>query len=195
MNRHQPRSARPTTIRFRATLAQVAGIAVLATVLVASPAAATPPCFTPWGSLPESASVERRDEAFVVDVRAGRHECFDRLVVDVEGEATSVHVSYVDRLVADGRGDVVALAGGAVVEIRVDAPSHDSNGHPLYEPLDPDHAVPVNGWQTFRQVAFVGSFEGQTQIGVGVRARLPFRVFALDSDGSSRLVIDIAHHW
>ena len=39
-----------------------------------------------------------------------------------------------------------------------------------------------------------GSFEGQTTIGLGVRARLPFRVFVLAGPGSgSRLVVDVAH--
>ena len=32
-------------------------------------------------------------------------------------------------------------------------------------------------------------------VGVGVRARLPFRVMTLADAGSSRLVIDIAHNW
>jgi hypothetical protein len=45
-------------------------------------------------------------------------------------------------------------------------------------------------------VLFDGSFEGQTQLGIGVRARLPFRVFSLDGPGTgSRLVIDVAHQW
>jgi hypothetical protein len=49
---------------------------------------------------------------------------------------------------------------------------------------------------TFRQVVFDGTFEGQTQIGLGVRARLPFRVFTLAGPGGgSRLVIDVAHRW
>ncbi len=40
------------------------------------------------------------------------------------------------------------------------------------------------------------SLEGQTTIGVGVRARLPFRTFVLDGPGSnSRVVIDVAHRW
>ncbi|MDQ1596268.1 MAG: hypothetical protein QOH40_2824, partial [Arthrobacter pascens] len=40
------------------------------------------------------------------------------------------------------------------------------------------------------------SFEGYTTLGLGVRARLPFKVFTLAGPGSgSRLVIDVAHHW
>jgi hypothetical protein len=56
--------------------------------------------------------------------------------------------------------------------------------------------VNVAGYSTFRQVAFTGSFEGQTLIGLGVRARLPMRAFVLDGPGDgSRLVIDVAHRW
>ena len=54
----------------------------------------------------------------------------------------------------------------------------------------------MSGYRTFRQVAYAGSFEGQTTIGLGVRARLPFRVFTLAGPGSNtRLVIDVAHTW
>ncbi len=34
---------------------------------------------------------------------------------------------------------------------------------------------------------------GQSTIGLGVRARLPFRVGTLDNP--TRVVIDVAHHW
>jgi hypothetical protein len=45
-------------------------------------------------------------------------------------------------------------------------------------------------------VAFVSDFEGQTTFGLGVRARLPFRVLRLAGPGSGqRLVIDVAHRW
>ena len=55
----------------------------------------------------------------------------------------------------------------------------------------------MTGWSTFRQIKLVGpSFEGVTQFGLGVRARLPFRVFTLTGPGSmTRVVIDVAHRW
>ena len=54
----------------------------------------------------------------------------------------------------------------------------------------------VSGFDTFRQVASGGSFEGYTTVGLGVRARLPFRTFVLPGPGAgSRLVIDVAHRW
>ena len=57
----------------------------------------------------------------------------------------------------------------------------------------------MTGYRTFRQVAWAGSFEGSTTVALGVRARLPFRVFVLpgvaQSDFGPRLVIDVAHRW
>jgi len=44
--------------------------------------------------------------------------------------------------------------------------------------------------------AYAGSFEATTTVGLGVRARLPFRVFVLAGPATgSRLVIDVAHRW
>jgi len=54
----------------------------------------------------------------------------------------------------------------------------------------------VAGWDTFRQITEVGYYEALRQFGLGVRARLPFRVFTLSGPNDrSRLVIDVAHRW
>ena len=54
----------------------------------------------------------------------------------------------------------------------------------------------VGGFTTFRQVAYAGSFEGQTSFALGVRARLPMRAFILAGPGTGqRLVVDVAHRW
>ncbi len=46
------------------------------------------------------------------------------------------------------------------------------------------------------RLLFMGTFEGQTQVALGVRGRLPFRAFVLDGPGDgARLVIDVAHKW
>jgi hypothetical protein len=51
--------------------------------------------------------------------------------------------------------------------------------------------VNVTGYRTFRQVAWAGSYEGESTVGLGTRARLPFRVFILPG----HLVVDVAHAW
>lgn len=172
--------------------------AALALALV--PAATAPTtaeaatCSTPWGSLAKERDVAR--DQVVTNVRAGRHSCYDRLVVDLKGSRpTGYRVSYVSQVRRPGSGDVVPLAGGARLLISVEAPTYDGDGKPTYDPANPDRLVSVTGFRTFRQVALAGSFEGSSDIGLGVRARLPFRVFTIDDGSTTRLVIDVAHRW
>ena len=62
--------------------------------------------------------------------------------------------------------------------------------------LPGDHVAAVGGYRTLRDVVYGGCFEGRTTFGVGVRARLPFRVFTLAGPGTrSRIVLDMAHRW
>jgi hypothetical protein len=151
-------------------------------------------CPSGWGSLPEANS--RMTQAPVTGVRTGRHACFDRLVVTVDGPAAGYDVRYVKNVYTDGAGFRVPLRGGAKLQIVVRAPSYSSAGTTTYRPKNPKELTNVAGYSTFRQVASAGSFEGQTTIGLGVRARLPFRVFTLAGPGfETRLVIDVAHHW
>jgi hypothetical protein len=91
----------------------------------------------------------------------------------------------------DPTGYPVPLRGGAKLSVTVHAPAYDESGAPTYVYADPAELVDVSGFQTFRQVAWAGSFEGTTTVGLGVRARLPFRVFSL----SDRIVVDVAHFW
>jgi hypothetical protein len=54
--------------------------------------------------------------------------------------------------------------------------------------------VDVEGYRSFRQVAWAGHFEGWSTIGVGVRTQLPFRVLLLNGrDETRHVVIDVAH--
>jgi hypothetical protein len=73
----------------------------------------------------------------------------------------------------------------------VHVPANDVAGRPTYRYANARELVNVAGYRTFRQVAWAGSFEGYTTAGLGVRARLPFRVFTLPG----RLVVDVAHRW
>ncbi len=164
-------------------------LTALATALVPSPAEAAY-CGIRWGSLPEADLTRLSGQ--VVDVRAGRHACFDRLVLDVAGDLGGYSVRYVPAVKHDGSGEVVPLRGGARLEVLATAPARPTDAWflPNGELVDP------TGYRTFRHVAWAGSFEGQSTIGLGVRARLPFRVLVLDGPGEgSRLVVDVAHRW
>jgi hypothetical protein len=171
--------------------------AVAATAFgLASPAVAAPEpyCGIRWGSLPEIH--DEMSSGPLVNVRAGRHQCFDRLVLDFRGKADGYRVEYVSAVRSDGSGEVIPVRGGARLQITVEAPAYDAGYRPTFRPANRNEVVDVAGWNTFRQVVFAGSYEGQTTLGLGVRARLPFRVFTLDGPGTgSRIVIDVAHHW
>lgn len=146
-------------------------------------------CAVTWGSLDKSgdAVASRR----LAGVRAGQHECFDRLVFDAAGTAADpigYYVRYVDVLHQDPSDAVVPIKGGAVLEISLFSPRYDPETGEPYPPLP---AVDVAGYRTFREFKFTGGSEGRTQAGLGVRARLPFRVFQT----ANHLVVDVAHTW
>jgi hypothetical protein len=159
---------------------------VVATTASAAPA---PYCGITWGSLAKSHSPTTSPQ--LTNIRAGRHDCYDRLVFDVRGNVTGYTVKYVNTMTEDPSGRVVPLRGGAKLSIAIQAPAYDTAGRPTYRYANRAELVNVAGYRTFRQVALAGSFEGVTTVGLGVRARLPFRVFTLPN----RIVVDVAHAW
>lgn len=176
-----------------------AGLAALAVAAVpglmgAGPAAASPYCGITWGSLAKADP--DMSSAHVTNVRTGQQPCYDRMVVDLAGKVAGYSVHYVPVVTQDGSGFQIPVAGDADLQVVVTAPSYDQYGNLSYAPAAKAELSNVSGYQTFRQVVYAGSFEGQTGIGLGVRARLPFRVFILDGPGGgSRLVVDVAHRW
>jgi hypothetical protein len=151
-------------------------------------AAAASHCSVVWAS--QAKSAPGLSQAPVVGVRTGRHACFDRLVIDVAGHAGGYTVQYVRHVTQDASGKVIPTRGRAAIQITVNDPGE------TFAPAHPTELRNVNGYRTFRQVVFAGSFEGYTGFGLGVRARLPFRVFVLAGPGtSSRVVVDVAHRW
>jgi hypothetical protein len=157
--------------------------------------AATARCATGWGSLPKA--VTGSGYKPLTQIRTGRHDCFDRMVFDIKrtgGRPIGYRVGYVDTLYQDGSGDPIQVGGGAILEVRVAAPSYDpGTGKPSY-PGRAGQSLPgvdVSGYRTFRETRYGSSFEGDTQIGLGVRARLPFRVLQM----GDRVVVDVAHSW
>ncbi|MEW1738364.1 hypothetical protein AB0346_20630 [Nocardia beijingensis] len=178
----------------RLLLLFVSALTLAGLFIAPAPASAAPGCASGWGSIPKVSRA--RTLAPLAGVRAGRHDCFDRLVLDIAGPVTGYHVGYVERVVMDGSGAPVPLRGDAFLSIAVYAPAHDDGFNPTYTPANRAELADVRDYRTFRQVAWAGSFEGQTTLGVGTRARLPFQVSTLDGPGGgSRVVIDVAHSW
>jgi hypothetical protein len=153
-----------------------------------------------WGSGPRQQLVLGSAPLYLV--RVGRHACYERVVVDLNGpDAVGYAVRYVPVVREDGSGTPRPVAGGAALELVVGAPALglDDQGHQpgkvLAEPGAAFHtAGQLAGWRSLREVRYAGSFEGQTTIAVGVRERLPFRVFTVldPRDQVRRVVLDVA---
>lgn len=190
--------------RMRLALATGLGAAVLAVGVlpaVAGAASDGPYCGISWGS--RAKATPEMTGAPLTGVRVGRHDCFDRLVVDVVGRpAAGYRVEYVNPPYrAEGSGDARSVAGGAVLRVIVRAPAYDDSGLSTVPwggsavVMRPDQ-FQAGGFRTFRDLVWGGSFEGQSSFGLGLRARLPFRVIQLDGPAAgTRLVIDVAHQW
>jgi hypothetical protein len=166
----------------------LAAVAVTVFGLVVPASAAAPYCGITWGSQPQAAGgLAGPDGPTLTGIRAGHHECFDRVVIDIAGRPSAGYRVEYGAVSTVGQGAPVPLRGAADLRVLVFAPSTAlSHGSELVASPGP----------TILQVASAGSFEGRTVLGVGVRARLPFRVFTLAGPGSGgRLVLDVAHHW
>ena len=183
--------------RIVAVLAAVVVLLLVAPGAGASPAVRAPTpeayCGIIWGSLDKVAGPSTSPLSPLTNIRTGQHACFDRMVFDVTGAAPGYRVHYVDQVTTVARGDVLPLTGGARIEIVLRAPDRTTHGRVTYDVRTGARlpGVDLGGYRTFRSARYGGSFEGVTIVGLGVRARLPFRVFKLDH----RLVVDVAHQW
>ena len=156
----------------------ITAAAAAATITIPSSTAQAAGCSASWGSTAKS--VTNYTHRTLTGLRAGRHDCYDRLVLDLNAGGEGFRVRYVSAVRDQGRGAVVALRGGAFLQI-------DDQSTAYRRPAMPN----VAGYRTFRQVGWGGSFEGYSTVGLGVRARLPFRAFRYQN----HLVIDVAHRW
>ncbi|MET7652419.1 MULTISPECIES: hypothetical protein [unclassified Streptomyces] len=179
-----------------ALLTATLGVAAVPATATAAPAArAAAACPTGWGSLGKTYFAGTPKP--LTNVRTGSHDCYDRFVIDVPGASGSelgFSVGYVAQLYQDASGRPIPVGGGAILEVRVNAPAYNpETGASTYpgRVAQPLPGVSLTGYRTFRDTRYAGSFEGVTQFGLGVRARLPFRVQRL----ADHLVVDVAHTW
>jgi len=122
----------------------------------------------------------------LVDVRAGRHPGFDRVVFEFQGAVPEHHVRYVGQLVEDGSGAPVSVAGSADLEVVFQgANAHEEDGTPS---VSPRRFSP--GLAAVKEVAQIGDFEAVVSYGIGLDRRRPLTVSTLS--GPSRLVIDVS---
>jgi hypothetical protein len=158
-------------------------------------------CATQGEGIGEKAGGSGLTTAPLYLVRVGQHPCYDRVVFDINGPAPVSYVGkYVPQVLSDPAGKRVPVAGSAVLQIVVRAPiwGTDTQGHqPWRKPpaAGDDLVTPaqVAGWSALREVKFAGSSEGQSTFAVGVRTRLPFRVFVTADSGYQHVVLDVGY--
>ncbi|MEU6537137.1 hypothetical protein [Streptomyces sp. NPDC047000] len=162
----------------------------------AAPAAAAQPsavCETGWGSTTKSEPGSLAMTGALTGVRTGRHTCYDRMVFDIPGMTTAdpamYWVQYVPGFAHVPSQTGIPVEGGAIIEIQFTAPV-DQAQYPVGL-ADPLPGLDFSGYRTFRDAKFGGTYDSATHIGLGVRARLPFRVLVLPE----RVVVDVAHSW
>jgi hypothetical protein len=174
-----------------AGLAGTAGVAGAATGQVGKAASAAA-CSTSWGSGTKSA--EDSGSKPLKNITTSQSTCYDRMVFDISGVKGKLgyHVGYVKKFHQDGSGEEIPVKGGAILEILVSALSYDpATGEQTYagKAGKPLPGVKITGYKTFKDTKFGTSVEGQTQVGLGLRAKLPFRVL----QSGDKLIVDVAH--
>ena len=104
---------------LRGLLALVFGLVLVAPAATAVQAASF--CRITWRSLPKHAGTVAGRE-YLTGIRAGRHACFDRLVVDVRGGRVSGYDVRYAPVSAVGQGRPLPLRGAG--DLRIVAVAH-----------------------------------------------------------------------
>lgn len=122
------------------------------------------------------------------DLRFGRHDGYDRLVLDLGGSGEpSWRVEYVGEARGQASGELVVVAGAAVLRMDVQGVRYPGeDGAADYE--GPDVIAPPPGG-AIAEVVVDSVFEGTMEIFVGVAAETPFRAYLLQDP--TRLVLDV----
>ncbi len=120
---------------------------------------------------------------YLTAISVGRHSGYDRVAFTFSKGIPGYTVGYVNEVLSDPKGDVVALPGRAFLRIVF----HPSSGYQTY--AGPGSITPI--YPTLLQVRAAGDFESYLSFGVGLSQRAGFRVFTLTQP--YRVVIDVAH--
>ncbi|MGY1651195.1 AMIN-like domain-containing (lipo)protein [Geodermatophilus sp. SYSU D01119] len=142
----------------------------------------------PGDASPDTAAASAGAQVTVTGIRTGRHDGFDRVVLEADGTGTpGWDVRWVDAASSQGSGEPVAVAGGAVLQVAL-----TGAGTPYDTGVDEYAGGPVAGQGTANvtEVVFDATFEGTTVAFVGARAEAPFRVYLLQDP--VRVVVEVA---
>ena len=129
---------------------------------------------------------------FAPSVRAGTHDGFDRIVLDLAAEPGASgpgwFAVYTPNPLRDGSGLPMAIAGDSVLEIVLNSMAYPEPGDPVYD--DGDFGLDTHRLGVVQEVIRTTPFEGQIQLFIGMQGEpRPYRVFLLQEP--MRLVVDV----
>jgi hypothetical protein len=133
---------------------------------------------------------KRRDTiapALLRDVRTARHDGFDRVVFEFEGNnIPGYHVEYVDRPVRQcGSGEPVPVAGDAWLLVRTTpANAHTEAGQPTIKERERNLDLP-----NLKEIELICDFEAEVSWVLGLASPNRYRVLELSNP--PRLVVDV----
>ncbi|MDP5185423.1 GerMN domain-containing protein [Blastococcus sp. BMG 814] len=152
------------------------------------PVPTVPPPFVA-DTRPDTAAASPGAAVTVTDVRAGRHEGFDRVVFEVGGAGLpGWDARYVPGARSAGSGLPVDVAGDAVLQLVLTGVGLPGDtGVAPYAGPDPVTA----GGAAVQEVVLDTIFEGQMVSFLGTAGERPFRVYRLQSP--NRVVVEVLH--
>lgn len=127
--------------------------------------------------------------ALLTDVRAARHDGFDRVVFELGGGSPpGFHLEYIDKPVRKcGSGESTTIAGDAWLQVRLEPTNaHTENGAPTI--ADRKRSVDLEVVTELEQTC---DFEAVVSWVLGVKRPNKYRVLTLNDP--LRLVIDVQH--
>lgn len=152
------------------------------------PSAARETDLTPLGTPNSSPKTQRPDEPAqlaVSGVRVGSHKRFDRVVIDLSGTGLpGWYVNYVDTPMQETVGRPLNVQGSTFLNINVDGTVYPFEAGVGSVPVDS-----TGGSSNIVDVVNAGTYEGRSQVVVGLRSAKPYSVQVLDNP--TRLVVDI----
>ena len=159
---------------------------------VASSLSASSPRLKPLGNADPSPKTQRPSapsQLVVTAVRVGAHEGFDRVVVDLGGDGDpGWFVDYTSTPMQETTGQPLKVAGNAFLNINV-----DGTVYPFEMGKDSDVEVKMAGdTGNVIDVISAGTYEGRSQVVVGLRSALPYSVQVLEDP--KRVVVDIVQN-
>lgn len=139
----------------------------------------------------DDSSADKAGHIWGVDMRVGTHQCYDRWVFEFAGDGGMPHwwvrVHDSGTFMSDGGdgGWIEPLEGNAALEVLFSAWAYDAPDGPWEYEVD----IVTDAFPAIQEARVTSSWEGISQVGLGLDEVRPYRVSWLTDPG--RLVIDV----